>query len=194
MCAPTVLVRCTLDEFMVLTCGLQRPRAPTGSGTWTSHGQHGHQLHGDGPHQRHGLHVPGAGGEQHRRKRCIHRGDRDAFPDPDPEPEPEPVPALPLLGQLLLALVLRNTGAHCRLARMAGAWRQTRTVRCMVRVIHGFSRALLRNWLPTQQDRYWLRRVQSRVMSRVCGGRGGCVCAGARRTRPRMSARRACCI
>ena len=35
--------------------------------------------------------------------------------------------------------VLRNTGAHCRLARMAGAWRQTRTVRCMVRVIHGFS-------------------------------------------------------
>ena len=38
MCAPTVLVRCTLDEFMVLTCGLQRPRAPTGSGTWTSTG------------------------------------------------------------------------------------------------------------------------------------------------------------
>ena len=36
--------------------------------------------------------------------------------------------------------VLRNTGAHGRLARMAGAWRQTRTVRCMVRVIHGFSR------------------------------------------------------
>ena len=36
--------------------------------------------------------------------------------------------------------VLRNTGAHCRLARMAGAWRQTCTVRCMVRVIHGFSR------------------------------------------------------
>ncbi len=60
-------------------------------------------------------------------------------PDPDPEPEPEPVPALPLLGQLLLALVLRKHGPHCRLARMAGARGQTRTVRCMVRVIHGFS-------------------------------------------------------
>ena len=32
-----------------------------------------------------------------------------------------------------------STGAHCRLARMVGAWRQTRTVRCMVRVIHSFS-------------------------------------------------------
>ena len=32
-----------------------------------------------------------------------------------------------------------STGAHSRWARMAGAWRQTRTVRCMVRVIHGFS-------------------------------------------------------
>ena len=28
---------------------------------------------------------------------------------------------------------------RCRLARMVGAWRQTRTVRCMVRVIHGLS-------------------------------------------------------
>ena len=35
--------------------------------------------------------------------------------------------------------ILRKHGPHCRLARMAGAWRQTRTVRCMVRVIHGFS-------------------------------------------------------
>ena len=51
-----------------------------GSGTWTSTGSTATNLHGDGPHQRHGLHVPGAGGEQHRRKRCIHRGDRDAFP------------------------------------------------------------------------------------------------------------------
>ena len=44
-----------------------------GSGTWTSTGSTATNLHGDGPHQRHGLHVPGAGGEQHRRKRCIHR-------------------------------------------------------------------------------------------------------------------------
>ena len=32
-----------------------------------------------------------------------------------------------------------STGAHCRLARMVGARCQTRTVRCMVRMIHGFS-------------------------------------------------------
>ena len=36
-------------------------------------------------------------------------------PSPEPEPEPEPVPALPLLGQLLLALGL--TGAGARLMR-----------------------------------------------------------------------------
>ena len=31
---------------------------------------------------------------------------------PEPEPEPEPVPALPLLGQLLLALGLAGAGAR----------------------------------------------------------------------------------
>ena len=34
----------------------------------------------------------------------------DLDPDPEPEPEPEPVPALPLLGQLLLALGLLRLG------------------------------------------------------------------------------------
>ena len=37
---------------------------------------------------------------------------------PEPEPEPEPVPALPLLGQLLLALGLAGAGAM-RLVRSA---------------------------------------------------------------------------
>ena len=32
--------------------------------------------------------------------------------EPEPEPEPEPVPALPLLGQLLLALGLTAAGAR----------------------------------------------------------------------------------
>ena len=36
-------------------------------------------------------------------------------PEPEPEPEPEPVPALPLLGQLLLALGVM------RLSRRVGA-------------------------------------------------------------------------
>ena len=38
--------------------------------------------------------------------------------EPEPEPEPEPVPALPLLGQLLLALGLAGAGAM-RLVRAA---------------------------------------------------------------------------
>ena len=75
-------------------------------------------------------------------------------------------------------------GSRCQGTIVRAGWRTRSSA----------TRVLLRNWLPTQQDRYWLRRVQSRVMSRVCGGRGGCVCAGARRTRPRMSARRACCM
>ena len=37
---------------------------------------------------------------------------RVEVPDPDAEPEPEPVPALPLLGQLLLALGLTAAGAR----------------------------------------------------------------------------------
>ena len=144
MCAPTVLVRCTLDEFMVLTCGLQRPRAPTGSGTWTSTGSTAtnYTVTGltNGTAYTFRVRAVNSIGESDASTEATATPSPD--PDPDPEPEPEPVPALPLLGQLLLALVLRNTGAHCRLARMAGAWRQTRTVRCMVRVIHGFSRAL----------------------------------------------------
>ena len=43
---------------------------------------------------------------------------REPFPEPEPEPEPEPVPALPLLGQLLLALGLAGAGAM-RLVRAA---------------------------------------------------------------------------
>ena len=42
----------------------------------------------------------------------------DGSPDPDPESDPEPVPALPLLGQLLLALALAAGGA--RSARRRG--------------------------------------------------------------------------
>ena len=41
---------------------------------------------------------------------------RVEVPEPEPEPEPEPVPALPLLGQLLLALGLTAAGAR-RLSR-----------------------------------------------------------------------------
>ena len=37
---------------------------------------------------------------------------RVEVPEPEPEPEPEPVPALPLLGQLLLALGLTGAGAR----------------------------------------------------------------------------------
>ena len=37
---------------------------------------------------------------------------RVEVPEPEPEPEPEPVPALPLLGQLLLALGLTAAGAR----------------------------------------------------------------------------------
>ena len=37
---------------------------------------------------------------------------RGEVPEPEPEPEPEPVPALPLLGQLLLALGLTAAGAQ----------------------------------------------------------------------------------
>ena len=44
--------------------------------------------------------------------------DGNPDPDPEPEPEPEPVPALPLLGQLLLALALAAGGA--RSARRRG--------------------------------------------------------------------------
>ena len=80
---------------------------------------------------------------------------------------------------------------------LRGSFRPTAeitAIRTLLRHRDTLVEALLRNWLATQQDRYWRRRVQSRVMSRVCGGRGGCVCAGARRTRPRMSARRACCM
>ena len=36
----------------------------------------------------------------------------DPDPEPEPEPEPVPTPALPLLGQLLLALGLTATGAR----------------------------------------------------------------------------------
>ena len=43
---------------------------------------------------------------------------RVEVPEPEPEPEPEPVPALPLLGQLLLALGLAGAGAM-RLVRAA---------------------------------------------------------------------------
>ena len=43
---------------------------------------------------------------------------RVEVPEPEPEPEPEPVPALPLLGQLLLALGLVGAGAM-RLVRAA---------------------------------------------------------------------------
>ena len=44
-------------------------------------------------------------------------------PEPEPEPEPEPVPALPLLGQLLLALGLLRLGMmrRVRLSRRGGA-------------------------------------------------------------------------
>ncbi len=45
---------------------------------------------------------------------------RVEVPEPEPEPEPEPVPALPLLGQLLLALGLLRLGVR-RLSRRGGA-------------------------------------------------------------------------
>ena len=45
---------------------------------------------------------------------------RVEVPEPEPEPEPEPVPALPLLGQLLLALGLLRLGVM-RLSRRGGA-------------------------------------------------------------------------
>ena len=50
---------------------------------------------------------------------------RVEVPAPAPEPEPEPVPALPLLGQLLLALGLAGAGAM-RLVRSARGARRSR--------------------------------------------------------------------
>ena len=106
MCAPTVLVRCTLDEFMVLTCGLQRPRAPTGSGTWTSTGSTAtnYTVTGltNGTAYTFRVRAVNSIGESDASTEATATPSPD--PDPDPEPEPEPVPALPLLGQLLLAL------------------------------------------------------------------------------------------
>ena len=45
---------------------------------------------------------------------------RVEVPASEPEPEPEPVPAIPLLGQLLLALGLLRLGVM-RLSRLGGA-------------------------------------------------------------------------
>ena len=44
----------------------------------------------------------------------------ESQPEPEPEPEPEPVSALPLLGQLLLALGLLRLGVM-RLSRRGAA-------------------------------------------------------------------------
>ena len=53
--------------------------------------------------------APGA-----HRTATVALADDDARPEPEPEPEPEPDPvsALPLLGQLLLALGLAGAGAR----------------------------------------------------------------------------------
>ena len=81
-----------------------------------------HTLHDSQPHQRHGIH--GASDRdpdgRHRRPASAEMTGTPAVPtrEPEPEPEPEPVPALPLLGQLLLALGLAGAGAM-RLVRAA---------------------------------------------------------------------------